>query len=149
MFHSSDFGDQVAFTVGFSYLFGFFAGLGRGIINGQPKSFRLPKKLIMNNFFNSVGKETSRVGNAFAAAGFMYYLTGSTLNMFFEDQLDSLTPLQKNMVCGSVTGAIFKSTLGVVPSVVGGMVGAAIIGGLTLVVEEGNRRGLIGFEMKF
>lgn len=65
--------------------------------------------------------------------------------MFFEDQLDSLSPLQKNMVCGGVTGAIFKSTLGVVPSVVGGMVGAAIIGGLTLVVEEGNKRGLIGF----
>lgn len=56
MLHSSDFGDQVAFTVGFSYLFGFFAGLGRGLVNGKPKSFRLPKKLIMNNFFNSVGK---------------------------------------------------------------------------------------------
>ena len=39
------------------------------------------------------------------------------------------------MICGGVTGAIFKSTLGIVPSVVGGIVGATIIGGLTLLVE--------------
>lgn len=56
MLHSSDFGDQAAFTVGFSYLFGFAAGLTKGILNGRPKSYRMPKKLIMNNFFNSVGK---------------------------------------------------------------------------------------------
>ncbi len=49
------------------------------------------------------------------------------------------------MICGGVTGALFKSTLGVVPSVVGGLVGATIIGGLTLLVEEGNKRGLVGF----
>ena len=64
---------------------GFLLGLGKGIRGGIPKSFKMPRKLIMNNFFNSVGKETSRVGNAFAAAGFMYFLTGKTLNMFFEE----------------------------------------------------------------
>lgn len=148
MFHTEDFGDEVAFTVGFSYLFGFAAGLGKGVLAGRPKSYRMPKKLIMNNFFNSVGKETSRVGNAFAAAGFMYFLTGKTLNMFFEDQLDSLTTIQKNMVCGGITGMLFKSTLGIVPSVVGGIVGAGIIGALTLIIDEGNQRGLVSFEMK-
>jgi len=40
----------------------------------------MPKKLIMNNFFNTVGKETSRFGNGFAAAGFMYYGMGMTMN---------------------------------------------------------------------
>ena len=30
------------------------------------------------------------------------------------------------MVCGGVTGAIFKSTLGVVPSVVGSIVGIIV-----------------------
>ena len=130
-------------------MFGFASGLGRGLINGKPKSFKMPKKLIMNNLFNSVGKETSRVGNAFASAGFMYFFTGYMLNFFFEEQLDHLTSFQKNLVCGATTGAIYKSTLGLVPSVVRGVVGATIIGALTLLIEEGNRRGKIGFEMRF
>jgi import inner membrane translocase subunit TIM23 len=46
-----------------------------------------------------------------------------------------MTPIQKNMICGGVTGAIFKSTLGIVPACVGGMLGTGIIGGLTLLVE--------------
>ncbi len=53
----------------------------------MPKSMRIPKKLIMNNFFNSVGKETSRLGNAFAAAGLMYYMVAGGLNLLFEDEL--------------------------------------------------------------
>ncbi len=45
-----------------------------------------------------------------------------------------MTPLQKNMICGGVSGALFKSTLGVVPTVVGGILGTSLIGGLTLLV---------------
>jgi import inner membrane translocase subunit TIM23 len=81
--YTSDFGDQLAFTVGCSYMFGFLGGLAGGIVNGVPKSWRMPKKLIMNNFFNSVGKETSRIGNGFAAAGFMYVGVGIVLNAVF------------------------------------------------------------------
>jgi import inner membrane translocase subunit TIM23 len=44
---------------------------------------------------------------------------------------------------------IYKSTLGVVPLAVGGILGASLIGGLTLLVEEGNRRGIVAFEMKY
>lgn len=56
-----------------------------------------------------------------------------------------MTPIQKNMICGGVSGVILKSTLGVVPACVGGILGTTIIGGLTLFVEEGNRRGFISF----
>ena len=59
-----------------------------------------------------------------------------------------MSPIQKNMICGGVTGVIFKSTLGVVPACVGGLLGVGLIGGLTLAVEEGNRRGFLSFEMK-
>ena len=109
----------------------------------------MPRKLIMNNFFNSVGKQTSRMGNAFAGAGLMYYLVGSTLNLFFEDQFEEWQPIHKNMVCGGITGALYKSTLGVVPTMVGGVLGAGLIGGLTLMVEQANRKGYLAFEMKF
>ena len=109
----------------------------------------MPKKLIMNNFFNTVGKETSRYGNGFAAAGIMYYVIAGTMNLLFEDELDGVEPLTKNIICGTATGMLYKSTLGVVPCIVGGLLGAGMIGGLTLLTEEGNRRGLIAFEMKF
>jgi import inner membrane translocase subunit TIM23 len=48
-------------------------------------------------------------------------------------------------MCGAATGMLLKSTLGVVPSVVGGLLGASLIGGLTLLIEEGNKRGLLAF----
>lgn len=44
---------------------------------------------------------------------------------------------------------IFKSTLGVVPTVVGGLLGVAILGSMTKIVEEGNQRGYVAFEMKY
>lgn len=109
----------------------------------------MPKKLIMNNFFNSVGKETSRMGNGFAAAGLMYYMMAGALNLLFEDELEDVEPLYKNLMCGTATGMLLKSTLGLVPCAVGGILGGTLIGGLTLLVEEGNRRGIVAFEMKF
>lgn len=42
----------------------------------------------------------------------MYYLVGSTLNLFFEDELADFTSMNKNILCGAVTGGIYKSTLG-------------------------------------
>ena len=56
IFQDSDFGDKVSFTVGTSYGIGFLLGLLRGLKQGIPKTLRMPKKLIMNNFFNTVGK---------------------------------------------------------------------------------------------
>jgi len=34
-------------------------------------------------------------------------------------------------MCGFFTGAIYKSTLGMIPCVVGGVLGMSLIGGLT------------------
>lgn len=135
IFQDSDFGDKVAFTVGTSYGLGFLIGLAKGGRQGIPRSLRMPKKLIMNNMFNTVGKETSRLGNSFAAAGLMYYIMGSTMNLLLEDELENVKPLYKNVICGAATGMLFKSTLGVIPCAMGGLLGASLIGGLTLLVE--------------
>ena len=48
--------------------------------------------------------------------GLLYYLVGSSLNLFFEDELAEISNLNKNMICGAITGAIYKSTLGVIPT---------------------------------
>ena len=62
-FSGNDFGDKLSFTVGSSYIIGkikFYIGsligFARGIYLGIPKNFNIPKKLIMNNFFNAFGK---------------------------------------------------------------------------------------------
>lgn len=130
-----DFGDSLAFTVGGSYIAGFMFGLGRGIYKGFPKSPKLPRRLKVSNMINSMGTQTSKVGNAFGAAGFLYFLMGKTLNIFFEDQLDYLSSIQKNMLCGAVSGAVFKSTLGLVPTAFGSLIGAGLAGGMHLVIE--------------
>ncbi len=87
-FAGQSFGEEIAFTTGGSYILGFFLGLGEGIKNGMPKNSRMPRRLIMNNFFNSVGKSTCRYGNGFAAAGLLYHIVGNSLNFLFEDQLE-------------------------------------------------------------
>lgn len=130
--NTPDFGDQVAFTVGCSYFIGFVLGFGRGIYKGLPKSHKLPRKLKISNFFNSIGTQTSKFGNAFGAAGLLYFLTGKGLNLFLEDYLDHLSDIQKNMICGGVTGAIFKSTLGYTPALFGSVIGIGLAGGVHL-----------------
>jgi len=42
----------------------------------------------------------------------MYYLVGSTINLLFEDEVANFSPLSKNILCGAITGGIYKSTLG-------------------------------------
>lgn len=49
------------------------------------------------------------------------------------------------MICGAATGALFKSTLGLVPTAFGAVLGAGLAGVIHLVVEEGNKHGYIGF----
>lgn len=75
----------------------------------------------------------------------MYYLVGSTINLFFEDEVANLSALNKNILCGAITGGIYKSTLGlecfiyiwlgIVPFFVGAAVGGTMIGGFTLLVD--------------
>jgi len=53
--NTPDFGDQVAFTVGVSYVTGYLLGLGKGLYKGYPKSSKLPRRIKVSNMFNSIG----------------------------------------------------------------------------------------------
>jgi len=79
----------------------------------------------------------------------MYCVMGSTLNFLFEDELAELNQLQKNMLCGALTGGLYKSTLGMRPFVVGSVLGGGISMGLHYLFEALNQRGIIAFEMKY
>lgn len=81
--------------------------------------------------------------------GLLYYMTGSTLNFLFEDELSSLSNNNKNMLCGALTGFMYKSTLGIIPACVGSILGAAIIGSMTQFIGYLNRKDYVAFEMRF
>lgn len=79
----------------------------------------------------------------------MYCLTGSTLNFLFEDELAELNQFQKNVLCGVLTGGLYKSTLGVRPFIVGSILGGAIATSLHGAISYFNEKGYIAFEMKY
>jgi import inner membrane translocase subunit TIM23 len=60
-----------------------------------------------------------------------------------------VSKIQKNMLCGAITGAVYKSTLGLVPACVGLVLGGTLIGTMTKIVDHLNQRGIVAFEMKF
>jgi len=40
------------------------------------------------------------------------------------------------MLCGAISGGIYKSTLGVIPTCVGTCLGASLIGTLTIIISK-------------
>eukprot|EP01015_Nassula_variabilis_P019324 TRINITY_DN3258_c0_g1_i1.p2 TRINITY_DN3258_c0_g1~~TRINITY_DN3258_c0_g1_i1.p2 ORF type:complete len:217 (-),score=43.49 TRINITY_DN3258_c0_g1_i1:92-742(-) len=142
-------GERITFTVGMCYFTASCVGATKGLIEGVPKKWNLPKKLILNNFFNSVGRNAARFGNASAAASLMYCVLGNTISLFFEDELANLTNFQKNVLFGALTGALYKSTLGLIPAGVGCILGASMIAGINYTIDYANQNGYIDFEMKF
>ncbi len=78
-----DFGDKLAITAGLSYATGFTLGMLKGAFRIITKPVKLPRRLRFNNAVNTLGVETSKVGNAFGAAGVLYFLVAGGLNVFF------------------------------------------------------------------
>lgn len=79
----------------------------------------------------------------------MYCLLGSSLNFLFEDELAEMAQMEKNILCGFLTGALYKSTLGFRPMVVGSLLGSGISLGLHQGIGFLNERGIVAFEMKY
>ena len=81
--------------------------------------------------------------------GLLYYMSGSTLNFLFEDELAFLSNNNKNVLCGALTGFLYKSTLGIIPACVGSILGGAMMGSLTQIIQYLNQKEYIAFEMRF
>ena len=52
-------------------------------------------------------------------------------------------------MCGTITGGMFKCTLGMVPTGMGAALGGSLVGSCTLLVDYLFKRGYVSFEMKF
>jgi import inner membrane translocase subunit TIM23 len=63
--------------------------------------------------------------------------------------MSGVSNLQKNLLCGALTGGIFKSLKGPVGFAVGSLLGATIMFTLTKLTEYGNQKGYVSFEIKY
>ena len=79
---------------------------------------------------------------------FVYVMSAAALNLTYEEEFEDMSDISKNMICGFVSGAIYKSTLGWIPMGVGALLGGSVIGAMTLVNQYAYERGYVNFEMK-
>lgn len=118
------FTEKMASVIGPSYTTAFFLGGLLGLSKIPPPKARRTYRLMINNYLNNIGKTSSRFGNNVGGAIFMYLLVGKFINFVFKEELESLTDMQRSALFGFVTGAIYKSTRGFRPMVLGSVLGA-------------------------
>jgi hypothetical protein len=111
----------------------FLGGAGGGFFYGLSQSIKYciehknrPKKLLLSAGLNTVGKNCSRFANTAAAVSLLYCLNIRAVSFLFDEELQELNELQRQIVYGFSTGFIFKFfTKGLASGLlVGTMVGA-------------------------
>ena len=122
------FTETLSATVGPSYVASFFLGGLIGMTKLPPPKSRRTYKLMINSYFNNIGKTSARFGNNVGGAIFMFLMVGKTGNFLFQEEISDSgisVPVQ-NAVFGGVTGALYKSTRGKRAMVLGSILGTGI-----------------------
>lgn len=99
-------------------------------------SYKLKISYILNNITSNMIKYSNHT----AGFGVMYYFTTKFLNYFIKDQLYKLSNIHRNAIYGFTAGALFKSTRGLVPSLLGGFVFSNCCMGITYIYNIHNKR---------
>jgi hypothetical protein len=142
--YSKHWGERVAFTVGFSYIMGLSSGCLIGLFSGmrKAKKGRYGKSAYISAGF---ARFASRCGNACGSASLLYVLTGKLIDLLFEEEIQDVGQMTRNVVTGGVSGLLYKSTLGFRPMCVGGILGAIAVTGVTYTLNGLNEAGYINF----
>jgi import inner membrane translocase subunit TIM23 len=138
-------GEKLTFTVGISYL----AGGAAGVIS-PPIKLALGKLLRWNLDRERITlTSVSKHANRGACLSLMFCMTGKFLDLVFEEELNDLNLHQKFMVTGALTGAVYKSTLGMRPMVVGSIFGAGLIYAFSQGLGYLNHHGMVNYRFDF
>lgn len=124
----SIFAEKMASLVGPSFVIAFFTGGVYGLTMVPEQRQRRTTRLLVNTYLNNVGKTASRFANNTAAAVFLYIVTGKLINHIFLEEFDDfgITDRYKNSIYGGAAGALYKSTRGPRPMVLGAVMGATL-----------------------
>lgn len=124
--------------VGPSYLgfgiYGFFNGIYKSTKEITFKN--RPKKLIVTNLLNVIGRQASKYANAGGCICLIYGLIRKTTSFLFEEELQALLPYQKEFIFGFLSGAVFKSSRGLGPSLFAGSLLGLSCSGFVLLYES-------------
>jgi len=108
--------------VGPSYLafgiYGFFNGIYRSTKEITFKN--RPKKLIATGLINIIGRQVSKFANAGGCLCLLYSLVRKTTTFLFDEELEELSPVQKQFIFGFLSGSLFKCSRGIAPALFAG-----------------------------
>jgi hypothetical protein len=130
--HGGHFTRLLSKVVGPAFIFCGMIGFVRGIyISARTIPFRnRPKKLIITSVVNTVGKRSSEFANLGAALGLLYCVVNQVTFYMFDEELETLNDLQRQLFLGFLTGAIFKSSRGLRASLFFGSMTAGAAAGV-------------------
>lgn len=117
-------------------VYGFFHGIVEGARTIQRAN--RPFRLIMTSYINVVGKQTSRFANAGGALCLLYSMTRKIINFSLEEELQELNNTQRQAIYGFVTGALFKSTRGLLPSMFSAVLISSFCASFSYFYEKGS-----------
>ena len=144
------FGSKISFTIGSTYLAGLATGLLTGRLHVEKPKFLLPNvRLRWLQYFSQLTTNSLRMANYSGAAAFVFWVTGYSLHWVFEDFFEERNPLTKNMIVGGTAGLLYKSTRGLKGAVVGGVLGASILGVITTALDAIRERDISFVEINF
>lgn len=109
--------------------YGFFSGIFQ---SARTLTFKnRPTKLIMTSLINTVGKQSSFYANAGASLGLIYCINKKIINFLFEEDIRGLSDINKQFLYGFSSGALFKSTRGLLPALLSGMIFGSFSSGVS------------------
>ena len=140
-------GEKLTFTIGVSYCGAAGLGFLRALTKVNPTMKYGVGEALMSTM-STIGRTTAEFGNGGASATLMYCLIGGFLDLVFEEEIKEFGFMSRNIMAGGITGALYKSTLGFRPMIVGMALGAGTIAGLTYVTNALFDKGWIKFKIE-
>ena len=122
--------DSAKCIVGPLFFFGSVVGVCKGLfhsvktlkhIKQMNKEYPYPKKILMTTFINIMTEHSLKCANAFGGIGLVYFFTKQGINFMFEQQIKKLNTIHRNTLYGFVSGMVYKSTRGIGPSLLCGV----------------------------
>ena len=140
-------GEKLTFTIGVSYCVAALFGIAVGYKRFKPSPMFSGAEVLRIRI-GSCMKSAGEFGNGGAAASLLYCLVSKTIDLLFEEEINDMGFWARNTISGAVTGALYKSTLGLRPMLFGSTLGVVIISGLMYGTNFLNEKGLIRFRIE-
>lgn len=141
-------GEKLTFTIGVAYCVSASLGLFAGVTRLRKNTMYTSATQSFSHIFGTVGRAGSEFGNSGASVTLLYCLIGGFIDLVFEEEVREYGYMARNVIAGGVTGGLYKSTLGLRPMIVGTLLGAGLITGVTYLTNILHDKNWIKFRIE-